>query len=118
MLIKCGYSCGSYGADGDFGEKTEEALKRFQADFNLEVDGIYGPKSKEKLQQEYKKYPKKIRLIKTGYVREGASSKKKILKTLKVNTILIATKKIVYKGGGEWYKTKEGYINAHRVEDI
>ena len=118
MLIKCGYSCGSYGADGDFGEKTEQALKRFQADFNLEVDGIYGPKSKEKLQQEYKKYPKKIKLIKTGYIREGASSKKKILKTLKVNTILIATKKIVYKGGGEWYKTKDGYINAHRVEDI
>lgn len=49
MLIACGYSCGSYGADGDFGNGTLNALKAFQKDNNLTVDGLYGSKSKEAL---------------------------------------------------------------------
>lgn len=32
MLIKCGYSCGKSGADGDFGTGTQTALKAFQKD--------------------------------------------------------------------------------------
>lgn len=49
MLIACGYSCGSCGADGDFGNGTLSALKAFQKDNNLTVDGLYGSKSKEAL---------------------------------------------------------------------
>lgn len=49
-LIKAGYSCGSCGADGEFGADTEEALERFQADHGLEVDGQYGPLSKAALE--------------------------------------------------------------------
>ena len=41
-LIALGYSCGSYGADGDFGTATEKAVKQFQQDHGLEVDGIVG----------------------------------------------------------------------------
>ena len=48
-LIKAGYSCGSCGADGEFGADTEAALKEFQADQGLEVDGQYGPLSKAAL---------------------------------------------------------------------
>lgn len=44
-LIQLGYSCGSYGADGDFGDATELAVEKFQKDHGLEVDGEYGPKS-------------------------------------------------------------------------
>lgn len=44
-LIKLGYSCGKYGADGDFGSDTKTAVKAFQKDHNLEVDGDYGSKS-------------------------------------------------------------------------
>ena len=54
MLIKCGYSCGSAGADGDFGKDTEAALKKFQKVNGLAVDGIYGSKSKAKLTKLYK----------------------------------------------------------------
>jgi N-acetylmuramoyl-L-alanine amidase len=32
-------------ADGDFGPKTEAALRGFQAFWGLVVDGIYGPRS-------------------------------------------------------------------------
>lgn len=49
MLIACGYSCGSYGTDGDFGNGTLSALKAFQKDNNLTVDGLYGSKSKKAL---------------------------------------------------------------------
>ncbi len=52
-LIACGYSCGSAGADGDFGTGTETALKNFQRDHNLTVDGIFGPASKAKLDEVY-----------------------------------------------------------------
>ena len=31
--------------DGIFGPKTEDAIKRFQERFHLEVDGIAGPKT-------------------------------------------------------------------------
>jgi peptidoglycan hydrolase-like protein with peptidoglycan-binding domain len=31
--------------DGEFGEKTEQALRKFQKKYNLEVDGICGPAS-------------------------------------------------------------------------
>ena len=53
MLIACGYSCGSTGADGDFGKTTDAALRAFQTDNGLTVDGIYGPVSKAALEKAY-----------------------------------------------------------------
>lgn len=44
-LIEFGYDCGKWGADGDFGDCTEMAVKAFQTDSNLTVDGQFGPKS-------------------------------------------------------------------------
>ncbi|GAB3801041.1 peptidoglycan recognition protein family protein [Virgibacillus kimchii] len=50
LLIDLGYDLGGYGADGIFGEATDKGLRAFQADYDLVVDGLYGPKSKEKLE--------------------------------------------------------------------
>ena len=44
-LIRLGYDCGKWGADGDFGDATEAAVKAFQRNNNLEPDGEFGPKS-------------------------------------------------------------------------
>ena len=44
-LIQRGYSCGRYGADGAFGDATQEAVKRYQKDNGLTADGIAGPKT-------------------------------------------------------------------------
>lgn len=42
-LIRLGYSCGKYGADGDFGAGTEAAVRKFQSKTSgLAVDGIAG----------------------------------------------------------------------------
>lgn len=42
LLAEKGYDIGYSGADGDFGDDTLAAVKKFQADTNLEVDGIIG----------------------------------------------------------------------------
>lgn len=42
LLIAKGYSCGYFGADGDFGDGTISAVKAFQKANNLEVDGVIG----------------------------------------------------------------------------
>lgn len=41
-LIRLGYDCGRWGADGDFGDGTELAVKAFQRDHGLTDDGICG----------------------------------------------------------------------------
>lgn len=48
-LIKCGYSCGSYGADGIFGQATYDALVKFQRYHGLDADGLAGQKTFAKL---------------------------------------------------------------------
>ena len=44
-LIELGYSCGTAGADGDFGAATLAAVKSFQQKNNLSVDGVVGEKT-------------------------------------------------------------------------
>lgn len=48
-LIQLGYDLGTSGTDGIFGAKTEKAVKEFQKKYNLEVDGIFGKASFEKM---------------------------------------------------------------------
>ena len=44
-LISLGYDCGRWGADGEFGDATELALRAFQEDHGCGADGEYGPES-------------------------------------------------------------------------
>lgn len=43
LLELRGFRCGWMGADGDFGAKTEAAVRRFQRSRGFERDGIVGP---------------------------------------------------------------------------
>ncbi len=45
-LMKLGYKLPKYGADGDFGDETLQAVLQFQKDKNIEQDGIVGPATK------------------------------------------------------------------------
>lgn len=48
-LIDLGYSCGKWGADSIFGNGTFEAVRKFQKDKGLSVDGIVGIRTWNKL---------------------------------------------------------------------
>lgn len=48
-LITYGFSCGTAGADGDFGNATDAALRKFQTKYGLGVDGIAGNETWSKL---------------------------------------------------------------------
>ncbi len=42
LLIANGYSCGKAGMDGSYGGDTEKAVRKYQTDHKLQVDGIIG----------------------------------------------------------------------------
>jgi N-acetylmuramoyl-L-alanine amidase len=49
LLIGSGYNCGSAGVDGSLGPATDAALRKYQQDNGLAVDGSCGPKTWAKL---------------------------------------------------------------------
>ena len=49
LLIGCGYLCGVWGADGDFGAATDETLRKFQKNVGIVSDGIAGADTWSKL---------------------------------------------------------------------
>jgi len=51
-LIQKGYALPLYGADGDFGQETEDALKQFQADNGIAADGVYTEETRMMLSGE------------------------------------------------------------------
>ena len=85
-LIRLGYDCGRWGADGDFGDATEQALKAFQRDSRLADDGICGPKTCAALEKALAKLeaaPNAPRLVEIAggncYVRDAPNTSGKIL---------------------------------------
>lgn len=77
-LIRLGYYCGALGADGDFGDGTEMAVRAFQKANDLVVDGKFGPKSLEAIEkligelETTVESPKKVRIVGGNcYVRQG-----------------------------------------------
>ena len=48
-LLKLGYALPKYGADGDYGAETVEAVKAFQKKSGLDADGFYGPNTHKSL---------------------------------------------------------------------
>lgn len=49
LLIGNGFTCGSWGADGNFGNATEMAVKNYQKAKRLQVDGKAGPETMRSL---------------------------------------------------------------------
>lgn len=54
-LKKLKYNIGQFGADGKFGRDTKAAVRKFQADHRLVVDGLAGPNTFAKIESELDK---------------------------------------------------------------
>lgn len=85
LLIQAGYSCGSYGADGDFGDATENAVRELQKDSKITVDGEVGPQTlaalEKLLEDTVVEAPKSVKIINGNcYVRKGANTSYSIIK--------------------------------------
>lgn len=52
LLLDNGYDVGPSGIDGDYGRKTEEAVKKFQKANGLVEDGVVGPMTWSKLMED------------------------------------------------------------------
>lgn len=57
-LQRIGYDVGSTGIDGKYGPRTEKAVRRFQADNGLRVDGIVGPETRAALRSAKSRSPR------------------------------------------------------------
>lgn len=49
-LIRLGFDCGKWGADGDFGDCTEQALEAFQRRYDLDETGVYDAPTREAME--------------------------------------------------------------------
>ncbi|MCL6585860.1 MAG: N-acetylmuramoyl-L-alanine amidase [Anoxybacillus sp.] len=87
-LIRIGFPLPKYGADGTFGEETENAVMAFQKKYGLHVDGIIGQETlakltevvNQKLRQE--PFPLPNKLLKKGDKGEDVKMVQRALKHL------------------------------------
>ena len=91
-LIAHGENLNPYGADGDFGPKTEKAVKSFQSKKGLSVDGVVGPKTMAELNKSPKKVVKddgKAIVAYPGLIKKGSRGKnvKRIQRAVGVNLV-------------------------------
>ncbi len=117
QLMQLGYSLPRYGADGDFGAETLEAVKEFQRDAGLEVDGEVGPKTQAAMQARLS--------IKTVVI-SGGQCFVRTAPTTNGGTVGVAKEgtKWVYTGQSSngWYKIefngKTGWVSGKYAKPI
>lgn len=124
-LIELGYDCGRWGADGEFGDCTEQALKQFQTDHSVKADGIYGSATIEEMEKALDaihaipEQPRHVQIVGGNcYVRTAPNTDGKILGVvtagMKLNydgeTSDNGWKLIQYKGVNGWVSGKYGRL--------
>lgn len=111
-LIALGYSCGNYGADGSFGTSTETAVRKFQSDNGLTVDGIVGANTLKAL--ESASAATKIKVTASVLnVRAGAGTNYKVVTTIKKGS----TYNLLEEKDG-WGKISLGWISSTYYEKV
>lgn len=120
-LIRLQYSCGDYGADGSFGQMTLNAVKKFQSDVGLLVDGIVGYQTMTALDKAISELDASIKRKKVKItasvlnVRSGPGKTYPVISTVRKD----ATKTVIEEKDG-WGKitSPEGWISDQYYEEI
>jgi len=81
-LMELGYSLGSYGADGVYGNDTKNAVILFQKNNKLKVDGVAGKNTLAKIEELLNKKNEKLHKVQVGAF-SNKSNAEKLLKELK-----------------------------------
>lgn len=92
LLIQLDYDLGKWGADGDFGDATEIAVKEFQTKAKIDIDGEVGPQTIKALENALEdvviKNPKQVKIVNGNcYIRPEPNTSNKPLGTAKKNQI-------------------------------
>lgn len=132
LLMQLGYELPEYGADGDFGKETEDAVLTFQIEHDLQQDGKYGDKTHATLMEaisdaaepedEGEAEPEPIRKVRvTGgrvNVRSGPGTQHKILSITTRGTVL----EYSAKAENGWYSVtvngETGWISGKYTEEV
>ena len=118
-LIKCGYDCGSWGADGKFGQATYDALIKFQRYHGLDADGLAGQKTFAKLDEliANKTFPPyRVRITADVLnVRKGAGTNYGVVTTVRRNEVYTIVEEV--NGFGK-LKSGAGYISLAYTKKI
>lgn len=122
-LVKLGYDLGTYGAnkdgvDGDMGSKTVKAVKEFQTENGLEVDGKYGKKTHAAMLEAIKKVDEpasmdeftiKVTSWSVNVRNAPNTTTGKVMRVVRMNTLLTA---VGVDSATGWYKLSDGnYIS-------
>ena len=85
-LMTLGYDLGRWGADGDFGDDTDRAVRKFQQDNNLSpVDGEVGPDTIAALEKALKKKEEASKPAPSNDADETVPRQKMKLRLLKID---------------------------------
>ena len=87
LLMQAGYALPKFGADGDFGDECLSAVKAFQRDKKLTVDGIVGAKTWEALLNG-KNIARSYKIIIDGLSEEQKNKVKKYLDNEKITAVV------------------------------
>ena len=125
-LIRLGYDCGRWGADGDFGDATEMALKSFQRNAGLAADGEYGPLTAAAMEKALaaseaapETEPKQVEIVGGDcYARAAPNTSGKILGVCRRGTRLTYQGEtsengwllVIYDGQNAWVSGKYGRV--------
>ena len=127
ILIELGYDCGKWGVDGDFGDQTEMAVKKFQLNNRLDPDGEVGPLTVAALdaamaaRKDATNSPKYVEIVGGScYIRSAPNKDGRILDAVTAGTRLTYDNLtsddgwhlVEYKGANGWVSGKYGRLSA------
>lgn len=120
-LIRLGFSCGTAGADGDFGQSTFNAVKKFQEHIKIGVDGIAGNQTLTAIDKAIKEIAdssnsKKVKITADILnVRSGGGMNYPVVSSVRKGAICSVSEE---KDGWGKITTPSGWINGQYYEDV